>query len=56
MVAQEVSAWFVVANVVGLALSLRWSRVLAAIFGAAALFSLSPFCLIPGIHHDMARQ
>jgi len=54
--AQELSAWFVVLNLIGLALSLRWSRVMCLIFGPAAAFSLSIFFLVPGINHEMARQ
>jgi acetyl esterase/lipase len=56
MMAQELSAWFVVVNLIGLALSLRWSKVMSVIFSAAALFSIYPFFLVPGVNHEMARQ
>lgn len=56
MFAQELSGWFAVLNVIGLVLSLRRSRIVTALFGLAALFSLSPFFQVPGVNEDMTRQ
>lgn len=36
MFAQDLSGWFAVLNVIGLALSIRWSKVVTTIFGMAA--------------------
>ena len=56
MVAQELSAWFVLLNVIGLIWCLRGWRAMRVIFGAAVLFSLYPFFLVAGLNHDMIRQ
>src|SRR5690242_17894984 len=57
MFAQELSAWFVLLNLIGLVLSLRRRRRwLAVLFGCAALFSLRPFLYAGAVNREMVRQ
>jgi len=55
MFAQELSAWFVLLNLIGLVLSVR-RRPLRVFFCAATLFSLLPFLQIREVNRVMARQ
>ncbi len=55
MVAQELSAWFVLLNLIGLALSVR-RRPFGVFFCVATLFSLLPFVRIREVNRVMARQ
>jgi len=55
MFAQELSAWFVLLNLIGLVLSVR-RRPLGVFFCAATLFSLLPFLQIREVNRVMARQ
>ena len=55
-VANEITPWFILVNLLGALLAIRWSRPIALLFVLGFGFSAWPLIRIPGIESDMARQ